>query len=113
MLAYGPVEYIYLKTLAQTFIIPARQNHFSQESFFNNARIRGLAIAMNTNFVFTGSFTGNPLWYRQFDLRQTRILRGGQQILDSVTADNCRLYVSTMKALNFQKDNPSVPFRDF
>ena len=27
MLAYAPVEYNYLETLAKTFVIPARQNH--------------------------------------------------------------------------------------
>ena len=30
MLTYAPVEYKYLKTLAKTFIIPARQNQFIQ-----------------------------------------------------------------------------------
>ena len=32
MIAYAPVEYNYLETLAKTFIIPARQNQFNQES---------------------------------------------------------------------------------
>ena len=32
MLAYAPVEYNYLETLAKTFIIPARQNQFIQEN---------------------------------------------------------------------------------
>ena len=77
MLAYAPVEYIYLGTLAMTFIIPARQNQFIQENSFNNARIRRVAIAMNTNSAFTGSFTENPFWYQELDLRQIRILRGG------------------------------------
>ena len=81
MLAYAPVEYNYLETLATTFIIPARQNQFIQENIFNNAPIRRVAIAMNTNSGFTGSFTENPFWYQQFDLRQIRILRGGQQIV--------------------------------
>ena len=76
MLAYAPVEYNYLETLAKTFIIPARQNQFIQENIFNNAPIRRIAIAMNTNSAFTGSFTENPFWYQQFDLRQIRILRG-------------------------------------
>ena len=80
MLAYAPVEYKCLETLAKTFTIPARQNHFFQENIFNNAPIRRVAIALNTNTAFTGSFTENPFWYQQFDLRQVRILRG---------ADNC------------------------
>ena len=77
MLAYAPVEYNFLETLAKTSIIPARQNQFIQENIFNNAPIRRVAIAMNTNSAFTGSFTENPFWYQQFDLRQIRILRGG------------------------------------
>ena len=113
MLAYAPVVYKYLETLAKTFIVPARQNQFSQENIFNNAPIRRIAIAMNTNSVFTGSFTENPIWYQQFDLRQIRILRGGQPILDFDTADKCRLYVSTMKAMNFQDDFPLIPIDDF
>ena len=62
MLAYAPVKYNYLETLANTFIIPARQNQFIQENIFNNAPIRRIAIAMNTNSAFTGSFTENPIW---------------------------------------------------
>ena len=56
MLVYVPVEYIYLETLAKTFILPARQNQFIQENIFNKAPIRRVAIAMNTNSAFTGSF---------------------------------------------------------
>ena len=104
MLAYAPVEYNYLETLAKTFIIPARQNQFIQENIFNNAPIRRIAIAINTNSAFTGSFTEYPFWYQQFDLRQLRILRGGQPIVDFDAADNCCLFVTTMKAMNFQDD---------
>ena len=113
MLAFAPVEYNYLETLAKTFIIPARQNQFIQENIFNNAPIRRVAIAMNTNSAFTGSFTENPFWYQQFHLRQIRILRGGLSIVDFDTADNCRLCVTTMKAMNFQDDIPSIPIYDF
>ena len=108
MLAYITVEFNYLETLAKTFIIPARQNQFLQENIFRNAPVRRIAIAMNTNSAFTGSYTENPFWYQQFDLRQIRILRGGQPIVDFDAADNCRQYVTTMKALNFQDDNPSI-----
>ena len=113
MLAYAPVEYNYLETLAKTFTIPARQNQFIQEDIFNNAPIRRVAIAMNTNSAFTGSFTEKPFRYQQFDLRQIRILRGGQPIVDFDTADKCRLYVTTMKAMNFRDDVSSVPNDDF
>ena len=77
MLAYTPVEFNYLETLAETFIIPARRNQFLQENIFNNAPVRGIAIAMNTNSAFTGSYTETPYWYQRFDLRQIRKLRGG------------------------------------
>ena len=40
-------------------------------------------------------------------------LRGGQPIVDSDTADNCRLFVTTMEAMNFQDDNSSIPIDDF
>ena len=115
MLAYTPVEFNYLETLAKTFIIPARQNQFIQENIFNNAPVRRIAIAMNTNSAFTGFYTENPIWYQQFELREIAILRGGQPIVDIDAADNCRLYVTTMKAMNFQDDIPSIPndnFRD-
>ena len=70
MLAYTPVKFNYLETLAKTFIIPARQNQFIQENIFNNAPVRWIAIAMNTNSEFTGSYTENPFSYQQFELRQ-------------------------------------------
>ena len=113
MLAYAPVENNYLETLAKTFIIPARQNQFIQENIFDNAPIRRVAIAMNTNSAFTGSFTENPFWYQQFDLRKIKKLRGGQPIVDFDNTDNSRLYVTTMKAMNFQDDFPSIPIDDF
>ena len=109
MLAYTAVQCNYLETLAKTFIIPARQNQFIQENMFKNAPVCRIAIAMNTNSAFTGSYTKNPFWYQQFDLRQIRILRGGRPIVDFDAADNCLLYVTAMKAMNFQDDIPSIP----
>ena len=91
-LAYAPVEYSYMETLAKTFILPARQNQFIQENIFNNAPIRRIAIAMNSNSAFTGSFAVNPFWYQQFNLRAIRILSGGQPTLHHDTTDICRLY---------------------
>ena len=113
ILAYAPVEYNCLETLAKTFIRPARKNQFTQENIFNNAPIRRVAIAMNLNSAFIGSFTENPFWYQQFDFRQIRILRWGQSIVDFYTADNCCLCVTNMKAMNFQDDIPSTPIDDF
>ena len=72
MLAYTPVEFNYLETLAKTFIVPARQNQFIQENIFNNAPVRRIAIAMNTNSAFTGFFSENPFWFQQSLLRQIR-----------------------------------------
>ena len=113
MLAYTLVEFNFLETLAKIFIIPARQNQFIQENMFNNAPVHRIAIAMNTDSAFTGSYTENSLWYQQFDLRQIRILRGGQPNVDFDAADNCRLYVTTMKAMNVQDDIPSIPIDNF
>ena len=111
--AYAPVEYNYMETLAKTFIIHVRQNQFIQENIFNNAPIRRIAIAMNSNSAFTSSFAENPFWYQQFNLRDIRILRGGQPIVHHDTTDNCRLYVTTMEAMNFQNDIPSTPVDNF
>ena len=113
MLAYTPVEFNYLETLAKLFIIPARKNQFIQENIFNNAPVRLIAIAMNRKSAFTGFYTESPFWYQKCGLRQFRILRGGQPIVDFDAADNCRLYVTTMKAKNFQDDIPSSPIDNF
>ena len=59
ILAYTPVEVNYLETLAKCFIIPARQNQFSQENIFNNAPVRRIAIPISANSAFTGSYTEN------------------------------------------------------
>ena len=113
MLAYTPVEFNYLEILAKTFIIPAKQNQFFQENIFNNASVHRIAIARNTNSAFTGCFTKNPYWYQQCDLRQIRILGGGQRIVDFDAADNCRLYVTTMRAMKFQDDISPIPIDNF
>ena len=107
------MEFNYLENIPKTFNIPARQNQFIQENVFNNAPVPQIAIAMNTNSAFAGSYTENPLRYQQFDLTQIRILRGGQPIVDFDAADNCRLYVTTMKAMNFQDDIASIPIDNF
>ena len=112
-LAYAPVEYNYMETLAKTFIVPARRNHFIQEKIFNNEPIRRKTIAMNSNSAFTGSFAENPFWYQQFNLGGIRILRGGQLIVHHDTIDSCRLYDTTLKAMNSQDDIPSIPVDNF
>ena len=102
-----------METLAKTYKIPARQNQFILENIFNNAPIRGIAIEMNSNSAFTGSFAENPFWYQQFNLTDIRILIGGQPIVHHDTTDNCLLYVTTMKTMNFQDDIPSIPVANF
>ena len=96
-----------------TFIILARQNQFIQEIFSNIAPVRRIANARNTNSAFTASFTENPLWYQLFGLRQIRIIRVGQLILDFDAADTFRHYVTTIKAINFQDDISSIPIDNF
>ena len=97
----------------QRHILPERQNQFIQENVFNSAPIPRKAIAMNSNSAFTGSFAENPFSYQQFNPRDIRILRGGQPIVHHDTTDNCRLYVTTMRAMNFQDDIPSIPVDNF
>ena len=63
--------------------------------------------------AFTGSYTENRFWYQQFDLRQIRSLKGCQPTVDFDAADNCRLYVTSMKAINFQDDIPSISIDNF
>ena len=112
-LTYASVEYNYMETLAKIYIIPARQNQFIHENKFDNAHICRIAIAMNSNSAFTGSFAENPFWYQQFSLRNIRKLRGGRVIVHHDTTDNYRLYVTILKAMNFQDDIPSVPVDNF
>ena len=68
---------------------------------------------MTKNSALTRSYTEKPFWCQHFDLKQIRILRGGQPIVDFDDADNCRLYVTTMKAMTFQDDIPSIPIDSF
>ena len=91
----------------------ARQSQFIQENIFNNAPICRIAIAINSNSAFTGSFAENLFWYQQFNLRNIIKLRGGQSAVQHDTTDNCCLYVTTLKAVNFQEDIPSIPVDNF
>ena len=75
-----PAQYNYMETIARTFIIPSRENQLIQENIFNNAQIRRIAVAMNTNSDVAGSFHENPFSYQQFHLRELRIIRGGWAI---------------------------------
>ena len=67
----------------------------------------------NENSAFVGSYTENSFRYQQLDLRQIKKLRVGQPILNFDAAVICRLYVTTMKAMNFQYQIFSIPFDIF
>ena len=113
MLAYAPVEYNYLEILAKRFIIPARQNQFIQENILNNAPIRRVAIAMTQTLPSLGLFQKTHSGINNLISDKLEYSEGGQPIFDFDTADNCRLYVTNMKAMNFQDDIPSIPLDDF
>ena len=68
---------------------------------------------MKKNSAFNGSYTKNPICYQRIDLREIRIFAGGQPVVDFDAADNCGLHVTTMKAVNFQDDIPSIPIVNF
>ena len=106
-----PAQYNYMETIARTFIIPSSQNQFIQENIFNNAPIRRIAAAMNTNSTAAGSFHENPFSYQQFHLRG--LIRGGRAIVSLDTTSPCRPCVTTMKAMQFNEDFPALPMEDF
>ena len=108
-----PAQYNYMETIARIFIILSRQNQFIQENIFNNAPIRRVAVAMNTNSAVAGSFHKNPFSYQQFHLRELRFIRGGRAIVSLDTTSPCRPYVTTMKAMHFNEDFPALPMEDF
>ena len=91
-LTYQPACYNFMEAIACTFIIPSGQNQFIQENVFNNAPIRRIAIAMNTNSAFTGHFQENPFHYQKFGLRELRIFRRGRAIVSVDTNNDCRAY---------------------
>ena len=95
------------------FIIPSGQNQFIQENVFNNAPIRRIAIAMNTNSAFTGHFQESPFHYQKFGLRELRIVRGGRAIVSTDTTNDCRAFVTTMKAMHFNEEIPALPHNLF
>ena len=112
MLAYAPVEYNYLENLAKTFIIHARQSQFIQENIFNNAPIPRVAIAKNTNSAFTSSLLKTHSGINNLVSDKLEYSEGDKPFVDFDTADICCLYVTTMKAMNFLDDIPSIPIDD-
>lgn len=108
-----PARYNFSEILPKTFIIPKGQNQFIQENIFNNAPIRRLAIGMNTNSAFAGAKDKNPFHYQKLGLRQVKIFRSSQVIVDLDCVNNARAYVTTMRALKFDEDGPSIPVSEF
>ena len=115
MLAYTPVEFNYLEIgnsckdfyhSCQTKPVHSRK-HFQQCSSSSDCYCNDYKLCIHW------SHTENPFCFEQFELRQIRILRGGQPIVDFDAADNFRLCFTTMKAMNFQDDIPSIPIDNF
>ena len=99
----------FMETITHTFIIPSGQNQFIQENFFNNAPIRRIAIAMNTNSAFTGYCQENLSHYQKFGLRELIIVRGGRAIVSVDTTNDCRAYVTVMQAMSFNDELLALP----
>ena len=108
-----PARYHFNELESRTFIIPDGQNQFIQENVFNNAPIRRLVVAMNTNAAFSGSFAENPFHYQKFGLREIRVIRGNQPIVYMSTVQNSQAYVTTMKAMKYNDETPTLPFDDY
>ena len=68
---------------------------------------------MNKNSAFSRSYNENPFWYQQFDLRPIIIRIEVQPNVDFDAADKCRLFVTTIKSINFQDDISSIPIGIF
>ena len=100
MLAYKPVDYNHLETLAETFVIPARGNQFLQKKHFHKAQVCRIAIGMKKKSAFNGPCTGNSYCYQHFNLRQIRKIRGSQSTVNFDVFDICCICDTTMKAMN-------------
>ena len=68
---------------------------------------------MNTNSAVTGYFHENTFSYQQFPLRELRIIRVGRAIVLLATTSPCRPYVTTLKAMQFNKNFPVLPMEEF
>ena len=104
-----PMEFKILKFFAETSIVPARQNQLFQGNIFNKPPFSRIAVAMNTN----SPFCIYPFWHPQFDLKQVRIFRSGQWIVDFDAVNNYCFYVTPIKAMICQDDICSCPIKHF
>ena len=108
-----PTQYNFKETIARPFIIPSRQNQFIHENIINNAPIRRIAVAMNKNSAVAGSFHERFFSYQQFHLEELRIVQGGRANVSIDTTSPCRHYVTTMKAMQFNKNFPALLMEDY
>ncbi len=106
-------KYCYPEIIPKTFVMPMGVNQFKQEDVFERASIRRLLLALNTNSAFRGKRDGNPFWFQKFDLRQVKIIRGSQTLVDLDTRDDCEAFVTTLKALKFNDDGPGFKKEDY
>ena len=70
-------------------------------------------IAMNLNNDFSGTYNTNPFHFREFGLRQVKIVRGNQTIVNMKTENHVRAYAETMKALKFDDDGLNIQYKTF
>ena len=108
-----PARYNFFEVLAKSFVIPNGQYQYIHENIFNNAPIRRLAIAMNTNMAFTGSRKTNAFLCQKFNLRSSRMVRGSHVVIDMDTTDIVQSHITTMRALQFDEDGPGIPLEEY
>ena len=68
---------------------------------------------MNTISLFPEHFQENPFHYQKFGLRELRIVRGGRAIVSLEPTNDCRAYVTTMKAMCFNEEIPALQNQQF
>ena len=68
---------------------------------------------MNAKSAVAETFHKNLSNYRQFYLRELRIVRGGRAVISLDTTSTCRPYVTTIKAMHFNEDFPPFLWKIF
>ena len=63
---------------------------------------------MNINSAFTGHLQENPLHYQKCGLRELIIVQGGRTIESVDATKDCKAYITTMKAMNFNEEIPEL-----
>ena len=106
MLSSSPAEFNKLENLANILITADRQNRITQQYFFIIDPVRLKAIAIN------GGLHTQDCTMKFHSSLCNSISKKSQHsgaIVDFEAADNCRLYVTTMRAMSFQDDSPTFP----